>query len=70
MYTAWQQHNQPERFTHFFVFEDEAARNTHSRSDAVKRFESVYFPELVGGGVKFTDYDAVATNQWLQTATR
>jgi len=29
----------------------------------VKRFESVYSPELVGGNVVFTDYDLVATNQ-------
>ena len=69
LYSAWQQHKQPARFTHFFVFEDEAAQRTHSRSDAVKQFESVYTPELVGN-VTFTDYDAVATNQWLQTATR
>lgn len=29
----------------------------------MKRFESVYSPELVGGNVVFTDYDLVATNQ-------
>jgi hypothetical protein len=29
----------------------------------VKRFESVYRPELVGGDVVFTDYDLVATNE-------
>jgi quinol monooxygenase YgiN len=69
LYSAWQQQKEPTRFTHFFIFEDEAARNIHSRSDAVKRFESVYWPELVGR-VTFTDYDPVATNQWLQTATR
>jgi len=69
IYSAWQQQDHPNRFTHFFVFEDEAARNTHSRSNAAKRFESVYSPELVGA-VTFTDYDQVGTNQWLQTAMR
>jgi hypothetical protein len=28
----------------------------------VKRFESVYSPELVGGPVVFTDYNMVASN--------
>jgi quinol monooxygenase YgiN len=69
LYTAWQQQQHPARFTHLFVFEDERARQAHSRSDAVKRFESVYSPELVGR-VVFTDYDQVSTTQWLQTAMR
>jgi|SRR5215471_1815636 len=69
IYTAWRQRQQPTRFTHFFVFEDELARQAHSRSEAVKRFESVYSPELVGR-VVFTDYEQVATTQWLQTALR
>ena len=29
-------------------------------SAAVHKFESVYSPELVGGDVKFTDYNIVA----------
>lgn len=48
---------------HIFTFEDEAAQTRHSESDAVRRFESVYAPELVGGPVVFTDYVLVATNQ-------
>ena len=69
LYSAWQQQAHPNRFTHFFVFEDDAARNSHSRSDAARRFESVYSSELVGS-VIFTDYDQIGTNQWLQTAMR
>jgi quinol monooxygenase YgiN len=61
LYVAWQQKEDPTRFVHFFIFEDEAAHEAHGRSDAVKRFESVYSPELVGGDVVFTDYDMVAT---------
>jgi quinol monooxygenase YgiN len=62
MYTAWQQKDDPTRFTHFFIFEDEAAHIAHSKSEAVKRFEAAYRPELVGGDVVFTDYHLVATN--------
>jgi quinol monooxygenase YgiN len=63
MYLAWQQKDDPTRFLHAFIFEDEAAHTSHSRSEAVKRFEAAYRPELVGGDVVFTDYDLVATNQ-------
>lgn len=63
MYTAWQQQDDPTRFIHLFIFKDEAAQTIHSESDAVKRFESIYSPELVGGDVVFTDFHQVATNQ-------
>lgn len=60
MYLAWQQEKDPTRFVHFFIFENEAAHEAHSRSDAVKRFEAAYRPELDGGEVVFTDYQMVA----------
>jgi len=60
LYMAWQQADDPTRFAHFFIFDDEAAQQAHSRSDAVERFQSVYSPELVGGGVRFVDYALVA----------
>lgn len=63
MYVAWQQHDDPTRFMHLFIFEDAAAQTAHSESEAVKRFESIYSPELVGGDVVFTDFNQVATNQ-------
>jgi quinol monooxygenase YgiN len=62
LYVAWQQKDDPTRFVHFFIFADKAAHTAHSESEAVKRFESIYAPELVGGDVVFTDYDLVATN--------
>jgi len=41
-----------------------------SHSEAVKRFESVYSPELVGGDEVFTDYELIAGKptgeQWAQ----
>src|SRR5580693_3670964 len=63
MYLAWQQQDDPTRFVHFFIFDDEAAHQVHGRSEAVKRFEEAYRPELDGGDVVFTDYHMVATNQ-------
>jgi len=62
LYAAWQQKDDPTRFVHFFIFADEAAHTTHGNSAAVKRFESIYSPELVGGDVVFTDYELVAAN--------
>jgi quinol monooxygenase YgiN len=62
LYAAWQQEDDPTRFVHLFIFEDEAAQEAHSKSEAVKRFESVYSPELVGGPVVFTDFVLVADN--------
>jgi quinol monooxygenase YgiN len=62
LYLAWQQKDDPTTFVHFFIFEDEAAHQAHGESTAVKRFESVYTPELVGGPVDFTDYTLVASN--------
>lgn len=60
MYLAWQQKDDPTRFLHFFIFEDDEAQTRHGQSEAVHRFESVYSPELVGGDVVFTDYEMVA----------
>jgi quinol monooxygenase YgiN len=62
LYASWQQEDDPTRFVHLFIFENDEAHVTHGRSDAVKAFEAVYRPELVGGPVVFTDYLQVATN--------
>jgi quinol monooxygenase YgiN len=63
LYASWQEVDDPTRFVHLFIFEDEAAHESHGRSDAVRRFESVYRPELVDGPVVFTDYAEVASNR-------
>jgi quinol monooxygenase YgiN len=60
MYLAWQQTDDPTHFLHLFIFEDEAAQVRHGQSEAVRRFEAVYGPELVGEEVEFTDYVMVA----------
>lgn len=60
MYLAWQEKADPSRFLHLFIFEDEVAQKRHGESEAVKRFEEAYSPELAGGDVVFTDYKMVA----------
>ncbi|HKW35884.1 MAG TPA: antibiotic biosynthesis monooxygenase [Candidatus Acidoferrum sp.] len=72
MYLAWQEKDDPTRFNHLFIFENEAAQARHGLSAAVKHFESVYSPELVGGDVVFTDYEMIlgkpSEEQWLKKA--
>ena len=63
LYEAWQQERDPTRLVHFFIFENEASHEAHSKSAAVKRFEAAYRPELVGDDVTFTDYRRIATNR-------
>ena len=74
MYLAWQEKSDPTRFLHLFIFEDAAAQARHGESEAVKRFESVYSPELAGGDVVFTDFEMVAGNptaeEWLKEPSR
>jgi quinol monooxygenase YgiN len=60
MYLAWQEKNDPTRFLHLFIFKDAASQALHGKSEAVRRFESVYSPELVGGSVTFTTYEMPA----------
>jgi quinol monooxygenase YgiN len=63
MYTAWQCESDPTKFVHFFIFENEAAHVAHGDSEAVKKFETAYGPELVSAGVKFTDYRLIASKE-------
>lgn len=60
MYLAWQQQDDPTKFIHLFIFKDQAAQQRHGESDAVRRFEAAYTPELAGGEVVFTDYTMIA----------
>jgi quinol monooxygenase YgiN len=62
LYASWQREDDPSRFVHLFIFEDDAAHAAHGESSAVRQFEAVYTPELVGGPVIFTDYLQIATN--------
>ena len=60
MYLAWQHKDDPTLFIHLFRFKDAESQARHGKSDAVKTFEAAYTPELMGGGVVFTDYEMIA----------
>jgi quinol monooxygenase YgiN len=49
----------PTRFLHQFIFKDEAARQFHSSSDAVEKFTSILYPNLIAP-VEFTEFEWLA----------
>ncbi|GAA4031832.1 hypothetical protein GCM10023063_13440 [Arthrobacter methylotrophus] len=62
LYSAWQDAEDPTKFVHLFIFEDEAAREAHGKSAEVAAFEAVYRPVLTAGPVVFKDYSMIASN--------
>ncbi|RKR29893.1 putative quinol monooxygenase [Arthrobacter oryzae] len=62
LYSAWQDVEDPTKFVHVFIFEDEVAHDAHGRSAEVAAFEAVYQPVLTARPVVFTDYAMVASN--------
>ena len=60
MYLSWQEQDNPAKFIHLFIFKDAESAKKHGESDAVRKFESAYSPELVSKGVTFTDYEMPA----------
>ncbi len=60
LYSAWQDAEDPTSFVHFFVFQDEAARELHRGTEWVKRFTGILYPETLDG-VEFRFYQQVAT---------
>src|SRR2546429_4078284 len=46
MYLAWQEKNDPTRFLHLFIFEDEAAHARHGASAAVSQRSEEHTSEL------------------------
>jgi|SRR5687768_6115753 len=62
LYTSLQDKENPTRFLHYFIFRDEQGRELHSSSEAVKRFTSVLYPNLVAP-VEFTEYRMFASTK-------
>jgi quinol monooxygenase YgiN len=60
LYVSLQEMNDPTRFLHYFIFEDEAARDRHANSKATEHFISVLYPNLVEP-VQFTEYTEFAS---------
>lgn len=61
-YEAWQEKDDPTKFTHIFTFRDQAAEDRHSESAAVKKFSGILYPQCLEP-VKFTDFDVIATTK-------
>jgi len=62
LYTSLQEKEQPNHFLHYFIFRDEAARDRHANSEAVKHFTGILYPNLVAS-VEFTEYHLFATTK-------
>jgi len=60
LYTAMQETQAETNFLHYFIFEDEAARDFHRTTDWVKRFTDILYPETMSG-VEFEFYTLVAS---------
>ena len=60
-YEAWQEQEDPTRFTHVFVFRDADAEQTHSDSADVKKFAAILYPQCLAP-VEFVDFTQVASN--------
>jgi quinol monooxygenase YgiN len=60
LYAAWRNADNPRRFLHVFVFENQLAQDVHRTSAGVKRFTDILYPLLVDG-VAFTTYEVLAS---------
>jgi quinol monooxygenase YgiN len=60
LYTSLQEKENPTRFLHYFIFRNENSREIHSNSDAVNRFTSVLYSNLVAA-VEFSEYSNFAS---------
>ncbi len=60
LYTSLQEKGNPNHFLHYFIFRDENARQVHANSEAVNRFTSILYPNLIAP-VEFTEYEVFAT---------
>jgi quinol monooxygenase YgiN len=60
LYTSLQEKEHTTHFLHYFIFRDENARQVHANSEAVNRFTSILYSNLVAP-VEFTEYEVFAT---------
>ena len=59
-YTCLQRVDDPTSFMNFMIFQDAGAEEQHRKSEGVRRFTEILYPETVAG-VAFTDYATVAS---------
>ena len=59
LYLSFRDRDAPATFTHFMIFADEVAEQTHASSEAVQRFTGVLYPLCVEP-VRFERFELVA----------
>jgi quinol monooxygenase YgiN len=59
-YLSLPRQDDPTSYLHFFIFQDEEARDRHAHSAAVQRFTSILYPETLAE-VEFPEYTLVAS---------
>ena len=62
LYTSLHEKENANHFTHYFIFRDERAREIHTNSEAVNRFTSILYPNLIAP-VEFSEYEVFASTK-------
>jgi len=62
LYSSLQEKEDHNHFLHYLIFKDEAARDRHANSEAVKRFTDTLYPNLVAP-VEFTECELFASTK-------
>lgn len=60
-YEVWQETEQPTRFVHLFVWKDAEANRIHGKSEAVRKFAGILYPNCLAP-VEFIEYRQVDAN--------
>ena len=68
LYISLRDTQDPTSFLHYFIFQDEEARQEHASSEGVRRFTAVLYPECLAP-VEFTEYTIRASTRRADTAS-
>jgi quinol monooxygenase YgiN len=66
LYISLQDAQDPTNFLHYFIFQDDEAREQHANSEGVHRFTDILYPQTLAS-VEFTDYIAFASTRRADT---
>ncbi len=66
LYISLQDVQDPTSFLHYFIFQDEEARDEHTSSDGVRRFTDILYP-LTLAPVEFTEHVVFASTRRADT---
>ena len=66
LYISLQDAHDPTSFLHYFIFQDEEARDQHSNSEGVRRFTDILYLETLAP-VEFTEHIVFASTRRADT---